>query len=150
MLRRSDYGRKTFFRRDGHVKRAGDILRQPELARFLTHVQREGSAYMYSGEWASACVAALGERGGRMTLEDLGRWRPAWHEPWRISYGGYDLLSPAGRQYGGIWVALALFAAAESRRSLSLPGSAPARWAWWAFIGGLTLAIVHTQALDRE
>jgi len=46
--------------------------------------------------------------------------------------------------YLTIWVALALFTAAESRRSLSLPGTRPACWAWWSFISGLTLAIVHT------
>jgi gamma-glutamyltranspeptidase/glutathione hydrolase len=114
MLGRSDYGRKTFFRRDGHPKRGGDILRQPEVASFLTRVQRDGSDYMYCGEWATACVAAVQDRGGRMTLEDLRRWRPVWHEPWRISYGGHDVYAPAGRQYGGIWVGLALLALEEA------------------------------------
>ena len=110
MLRRSAYGRSTFFRRDGAPLRPGEILRQPEVARFLTNVQSEGAAYMYSGAWADECVAAVGERGGRMTLDDLERWKPAWHEPWRISYRGYDLFAPSGRQFGGIWVNLALLA----------------------------------------
>ena len=46
--------------------------------------------------------------------------------------------------YLTIWIALALFAVGESRRSLSLPGTRPAHWAWWVFISGLALAIVHT------
>jgi hypothetical protein len=46
--------------------------------------------------------------------------------------------------YATIWVALVLFAAGESRRSLAPPGTSPPRWAWWAFTTGLALAIVHT------
>jgi hypothetical protein len=46
--------------------------------------------------------------------------------------------------YLTIWIALALFAAGESGRSLARPGSRPPAWAWWAFTTGLVLAIVHT------
>ena len=37
-----------------------------------------------------------------------------------------------------------LFAAGESGRSFTPRGSAPPRWAWWAFATGLVLALVHT------
>lgn len=110
VLKRSEYGRRTFFRSDGHPLRPGDILRQPELAAFLEATAREGSAYMYSGSWSKQCVQAVQSRGGRMSEADLRAWRPAWHEPWTIRYRGYDLHSSSGRQYGGIWVNLALLA----------------------------------------
>jgi hypothetical protein len=46
--------------------------------------------------------------------------------------------------YVTIWIALALFAAGESRRSLTPRGANPPAWAWWAFTCGLALALVHT------
>lgn len=46
--------------------------------------------------------------------------------------------------YGTIWLSMLLFAAGESGRSFTPRGSAPPRWAWWAFATGLVLAIVHT------
>ena len=46
--------------------------------------------------------------------------------------------------YVTIWIALVLFAAGESRRSLAAPGTKPPPWAWWAFTCGLLLAVVHT------
>lgn len=38
--------------------------------------------------------------------------------------------------YFTIWLAVALFVAGDAGR--------PARWAWWAFVTGLALAILHT------
>jgi gamma-glutamyltranspeptidase/glutathione hydrolase len=108
ILKRSEYGRRTFFRADGSPLRPGDTLKQPELASFLRAVARDGAAYMYTGEWARGCVRAVQETGGLMTEEDLRRWTPVWREPWKITYRGYDLYAPSGRQYGGIWVDLAL------------------------------------------
>lgn len=46
--------------------------------------------------------------------------------------------------YATIWLALALFTAGETGRSFTRRGSTPPAWAWWAFVLGLVLAIVHT------
>jgi hypothetical protein len=46
--------------------------------------------------------------------------------------------------YLTIWLALVLFVAGETGRSLTPRGAAPPAWAWWTFTLGLTLAIVHT------
>jgi hypothetical protein len=46
--------------------------------------------------------------------------------------------------FATIWIALVLFAAGESRRALTPPGSRPPARAWWAFKGGRVLAIIHT------
>ena len=45
--------------------------------------------------------------------------------------------------YATIWVALALFVAGETGRSIG-SASRPPVWAWWAFTTGLLLALVHT------
>jgi gamma-glutamyltranspeptidase len=43
-----------------------------------------------------------------MTLEDMQRYRPQWHEPWRIGYREFAVLSSSGRAFGGLWSLLAL------------------------------------------
>ena len=45
--------------------------------------------------------------------------------------------------YLTIWVALTMFVAGETGRTLSRDSRPPA-WAWWAFSIGLVLALVHT------
>jgi gamma-glutamyltranspeptidase/glutathione hydrolase len=107
VLQRTEYGRRTFFR-NGQPLRPGDTLQQPELAEFLSKVAADGAAYMYRGDWARECVRVVQSRRGRMTEEDLARYRPSWHKPWKIHYRGYDLYAPSGRDWGGLWVNLAL------------------------------------------
>ncbi len=46
--------------------------------------------------------------------------------------------------YLTIWLALALFVAGETGRSLARPGSPAPSWAWWSFTLGLALALIHT------
>ena len=46
--------------------------------------------------------------------------------------------------YATIWIALLLFLVGESGRSLSPRGQRPPAWAWWAFVAGWIVAIVHT------
>jgi gamma-glutamyltranspeptidase / glutathione hydrolase len=114
VLRRTDYGRRTFFR-DGQPLRAGDTLTQPELAEFLGKIAKQGAAHMYRGEWARKEVRLVQSKGGRMTEEDLASYHPSWHKPWQIRYRGYDLHTPSGRDWGGLWVDLALLALENTR-----------------------------------
>ncbi|MCP5107831.1 MAG: hypothetical protein GY950_30870 [bacterium] len=104
---RTEYARRTFFP-NGTALQAGDILRQPELAQFLTKLAEQGSSYMYTGEWAAQCVEAVREEGGLMTMEDLASYEPTWGEPWRMSYRGYDICASAGRSMHALWGLLAL------------------------------------------
>jgi gamma-glutamyltranspeptidase/glutathione hydrolase len=109
VLRKSEYGRRTFFR-DGRPLKAGEILKQPVLANFLMKVAQQGSSYMYRGDWARQCVEAVRAKNGKMTLEDLASYKAAWAEPWKITYRGSELYSSSARNYGGLWANLALLA----------------------------------------
>jgi gamma-glutamyltranspeptidase / glutathione hydrolase len=106
-LQSSEYGRRTFFP-NGRALQQGDLLRQPEVAEFLRSLAKQGSSYMYSGEWAGRCVETVKANGGLMSREDLASYQPAWFEPWKTSYRDYEVLSSSGRAYGGIWVLMAL------------------------------------------
>jgi len=107
-LKSSEYGRNTFFYKSGNPLIKGDKLKQPAVADFLTKIARQGSAYMYRGDWAKECVRLANAQSGRISLADLANYKPDWRTPNRIQYRGYDLYGPGGRDWGGIWVNLAL------------------------------------------
>ena len=48
------------------LPKAGDLYRQPELARTLREVAGHGAGYMYTGDWARAFVAAVRREGGKV------------------------------------------------------------------------------------
>lgn len=106
-LQGTEYGRRTFFPR-GKMLRAGDILEQPKLAEFLTKLAEQGAAYMYRGVWAAKCVERVRKEGGCLTLKDLSTYQPTWHQPWRMSYRGYDIFATSGRSMLALWALLAL------------------------------------------
>lgn len=106
-LQRTEYGRRTFFP-DGTALQPGETLRQPELAEFLSNLAEQGSAYMYSGEWAEQCVETVQREGGLMTTEDLASYQPTFGEPWKMSYRGHDICASSGRVMFGLWTLLAL------------------------------------------
>jgi gamma-glutamyltranspeptidase/glutathione hydrolase len=107
LLQSTEYGRQTFFP-GGAPLQAGDILKQPELAEFLSRLAEQGASYMYAGEWAEQCVETVQAEGGLMTREDLASYQPIWGEPWIVSYRGYDICASAGRVMHGLWALLAL------------------------------------------
>lgn len=107
VLRASHYGRKTFFPR-GKPLKAGDTLRQPELAVCLSGLQKHGAAYMYRGEWAKEFVRTVRKHQGLITLKDLAAYKVGWHKPLNARYRNFDIYTSAGRNFGGLWTLLAL------------------------------------------
>lgn len=71
---------------------AGQIFRNPDLARTLRLLQSKGEDAFYKGEIARAIVAKSQALGGSMTLEDLANYKGEWVEPARTVYHGYDIL----------------------------------------------------------
>jgi gamma-glutamyltranspeptidase/glutathione hydrolase len=74
---------------DGRGPRAGEIFRNPGLARTLTRVAQGGRRAFYEGELAEAMVSALDGAGGCMRLEDLAAHTSTWETPISVSYRGY-------------------------------------------------------------
>jgi gamma-glutamyltranspeptidase/glutathione hydrolase len=107
LLQRIPYARRTFYP-GGHALNSGDLLKQPELAEFLSGLAQQGAAYMYHGKWAVRAIQTVQAAGGRMTLRDLAQYRAEWREPWRIEYRGREVLSSSGRAFGGLWGLVAL------------------------------------------
>jgi gamma-glutamyltranspeptidase/glutathione hydrolase len=73
---------------DGRAPRAGEIFRNPNLARTLELVAQDGKAVFYQGEIAEAIVSVIRVAGGCMTLEDLASQTSSWEEPISVTYRG--------------------------------------------------------------
>jgi gamma-glutamyltranspeptidase / glutathione hydrolase len=77
---------------DGKPPAAGQIFRNPDLARTFRLLQTQGADAFYKGEIARAIVAKSKALGGTMTMEDLANYHGEWVEPAHTQYHGYDVL----------------------------------------------------------
>ena len=78
---------------DGRQPGAGQIHRNPGLARTFRILQQQGRDGFYKGEIAQAIVAKSSRHGGTMTLEDLAAYSGEWTAPARTNYHGYDVFT---------------------------------------------------------
>lgn len=77
---------------NGAPPKAGEIFRNPQLARSFRLLARYGANVFYHGEIARAIVAKSRELGGSMTLGDLADYRGRWEQPVDTVYHGAHLL----------------------------------------------------------
>jgi len=78
---------------NGQKPAAGQIVRNPGLARTFRLLQQQGREAFYRGEIASALVAKSASLGGSMTMEDLAAYAGEWVTPATTSYHGYDVFT---------------------------------------------------------
>lgn len=90
---------------DGAPLQAGEVLRQPDLARTYRTIARRGIQWFYQGEFAHAAEAALRSRGGLVGAEDFARYRIKFREPVRTTYRGYEIVGFSPPSSGGVHVA---------------------------------------------
>ncbi|MGE3539565.1 MAG: gamma-glutamyltransferase [Candidatus Tectimicrobiota bacterium] len=76
----------------GQAPRAGDVHRQPNLARTLQLLAAEGKEAFYRGDIARRIVQFAQATGGFLELEDLASHTTEWVEPLRTDYRGYTVL----------------------------------------------------------
>ncbi|GAB4409971.1 MAG: gamma-glutamyltransferase [Anaerolineales bacterium] len=72
--------------------RAGEIHRQPDLARTLRAIAEGGADAFYRGPIARAIAACIQARGGYMTPEDLAAHTVDWGRPIGTTYRGVQVL----------------------------------------------------------
>jgi gamma-glutamyltranspeptidase/glutathione hydrolase len=84
---------------DGQGPRAGDVFKNPRLARSLRMIAEGGADAYYKGPIADAIVAYSQSVGGLFSKEDLARHTATWVEPVSTNYRGYDVweLPPNGQ-----------------------------------------------------
>jgi gamma-glutamyltranspeptidase / glutathione hydrolase len=88
----------------GEPYKAGEILRQPDLAKTLRVIRDLGASGFYEGPVAELIAAEMKQGGGLITLEDLKNYRPVEREPVRGTYRGYSIASMPPPSSGGAHV----------------------------------------------
>ncbi len=73
---------------DGRAPRAGEIFRNPGLARTFRAVAEGGKAAYYLGAIAEAIAMVIGSAGGCLVASDLAAHESTWDEPISTTYRG--------------------------------------------------------------
>jgi len=94
------------FLNDGKMYRAGETLRQPELAATLKRIAKNGPDEFYRGETAQMLARDMVAMGGLITLDDLAHYQPKVREVLHgiYSFGGerWEVLSAPPPSSGGV------------------------------------------------
>jgi gamma-glutamyltranspeptidase/glutathione hydrolase len=91
--------------RDGSPPEEGQWVRQPDLARTLRGIARDGTNYFYRGPVAQAVGKWMAERGGLLTAEDFAQYRPVVRQPLVTTYRGWTIVGFPPPSSGGVHVA---------------------------------------------
>ncbi len=89
---------------DGKPYKAGEILRQPDLAKTLRAISAEGARGFYEGAVAKLIEEEMKRERGLIAAEDLKAYQPIEREPVRGTYRGYDIVSMPPPSSGGVHV----------------------------------------------
>ena len=83
---------KTFLLDNGtRPPRAGEVFKNPDLARSLRRIAEKGRDGYYTGPTAEAILAISTEMGGTMTAADLAEFQPEWVTPITTTYRGWTV-----------------------------------------------------------
>ena len=84
---------------DGRAPRAGEIFKNPRLARSYRLIAADGEGAYYRGAIARQIVDWSEKNGGLITLKDFADHSAQWVDPVSTSYRGYDVweLPPNGQ-----------------------------------------------------
>jgi len=91
---------QRIFQRDGNYYKAGDVFKQPDLARTLRRIAANPDD-LYQGAMARELAAAMQKGGGLITANDLAQYEVKEREAMRGSYRGYDIISAPPPSSGG-------------------------------------------------
>ena len=89
------------FVKDGEWK-AGDILRQPELAATLERIRDNGRDGFYSGKTAEMIINEMKRGNGIISARDLDEYEAVFRKPLSGEYRGYRIISIPPPSSGGI------------------------------------------------
>ncbi|OFW43356.1 MAG: gamma-glutamyltransferase [Acidobacteria bacterium RIFCSPLOWO2_12_FULL_67_14b] len=92
------------FSKNGTPYQAGEILKQPDLARTLTRIADQGPAGFYEGETAALIEKEMKANGGLITMGDLKAYQAKKRGVVNGTYRGYDVYGMPPPSSGGMAV----------------------------------------------
>lgn len=87
--------------KDNKPYNVGDTLKNPDLAKTMEKIIKNGEKAFYEGEIAEAIVKSTNKANGIMSLEDLKNYDIRVNEPVSGTYRGYEILTSAPPSSGG-------------------------------------------------
>jgi len=100
-ISKSAEGASIWFR-DGKALPVGERVLQPQLARTLETIAKEGFSAFYTGSLAPQLVSAVQKMGGIWTLEDLQGYKAIEREPLVGHYRGATIIGAPPPTSGGV------------------------------------------------
>jgi gamma-glutamyltranspeptidase/glutathione hydrolase len=88
---KTDANAAATFLTDGRAPRLGEVFRNPDLARSLEFIAKDGRDGFYKGGIAQRIVATETKLGGVMSAEDLAEFSSEWVEPISTTYRGWTV-----------------------------------------------------------
>ena len=98
-------GTREVFLADGDPPKAGEVLRQPDLARTLELLARQGHDGFYRGEVADRLIAGVAAEGGRWDPAELAGYRVREREPVVFEYRDWTITTSPPPSSGGVALA---------------------------------------------
>ena len=95
----------SLLKADGSPYAAGEILKQPDLARTYHGIADGGVDYFYRGPFAAAVGKWMAEHGGLLTADDFAAYQPVLREPLVTTYRGRTIVGFPPPSSGGVHVA---------------------------------------------
>ena len=97
---------QRIFLNGGKMWKAGDTLKQPELAATLKRIVKNGAEEFYRGETARMLVDEMAKQGGLITMDDLAQYAPkvreVLHAKYEIGSHKWDVLTAPPPSSGGV------------------------------------------------
>jgi gamma-glutamyltranspeptidase / glutathione hydrolase len=90
-LLRSDPSAGATYLPNGRPPEAGDVFRNPDLARSLRAIAAHGGEAFYKGEVARRILECSAHRGGAFTPADLAEYQAEWVTPLMTTYRGWEV-----------------------------------------------------------
>ena len=92
---------RVFMKKDTIAYEVGDLWKQPDLAKTLRRIQKNGKEGFYKGETARKLADFVKANGGLITERDLAAYEAKERTPVRGTYRGYDIVSMCPPSSGG-------------------------------------------------
>jgi gamma-glutamyltranspeptidase / glutathione hydrolase len=77
----------------GEPPAVGSLLRQPDLARSLQVLARDGAEALYTGELAQRLDLFMASESGAISINDLAAHSSTWQQPITTTYAGFRVLA---------------------------------------------------------
>lgn len=103
-LKKNPAASAVFFKKDGSTYALNDLWRQPDLAKTLRKIARDGRDGFYSGPVAQRIVTDMEQNGGLITKADLRDYRAIERAPVTGTYRGFEIVATPPPSSGGVHI----------------------------------------------